>query len=99
MYKSLKEEGEWGWGMMKWTEDKAGRGWGVKVKLREESKNLMLLMGKKGRGGMSKRRTEEGRGVWVEALLNEEAEEPFLLLSNCMLLCLCSGEEESTLME
>lgn len=31
-YKSLTEEGEWGWGMMKWTEDKAGRGWGVKVK-------------------------------------------------------------------
>lgn len=37
--------------------------------------------------------------MWVEALLNEEAEEPFLLLSNCMLLCLCSGERESTLME
>lgn len=44
-------------------------------------------------------RTEGGRGMWVEALLNEEAEEPFLLLSNCMLLCLCSEERESTLME
>lgn len=37
--------------------------------------------------------------MWVEALLNEEAEEPFLLLSNCMLLCLCLGEGERTLME
>lgn len=35
-YKSLMEEAEWGWGMMKWTEDKAGRGWGVKVKQRGE---------------------------------------------------------------
>lgn len=25
--------------------------------------------------------------MWAEALLNEEAEEPFLLLSNCMLVC------------
>lgn len=31
----------------------------------------------------------EGRVVWAEAPLNEEAAEPFLLLSNCMLLCLC----------
>lgn len=35
--------------------------------------------------------------MWVEALLNEEAEEPFLLLSNCMLLCLCLREGERTL--
>lgn len=27
---TLKEEGEWGWGTMKWTEEKTGRGWGVK---------------------------------------------------------------------
>lgn len=26
----LREESEWGWGMMKWTEEKTGRGWGVK---------------------------------------------------------------------
>lgn len=33
---------------------------------------------------------EGGReGVWAEAPLNEEAAEPFLLLSNCMLLSLC----------
>lgn len=47
-------------------------------------------MGKKGRAGMSKRigEREGGRGVWAEAPLNEEIAEPFLLLSNCMLLCL-----------
>lgn len=31
--------------------------------------------------------------MWVEALLNEEAEEPFLLLSNCMLLCAWEREK------
>lgn len=56
--------------------------------------------GKKGEGWNEQAcRTEGGRAVWVEALLNEEAEEPFLLLSNCMLLCLCLGEGEATLME
>lgn len=25
----LKEEGEWGWGMMKWTEEETRGGWGV----------------------------------------------------------------------
>lgn len=49
-YKSLKEEGEWGWGMMKWTEDKAGRGWGVKVKQRGEQ-GPQAIDGKK-RGGV-----------------------------------------------
>lgn len=32
--------------------------------------------------------------MWAETLLNEEAAEPFLLLSNCMLLCLCLREGE-----
>lgn len=59
--------------------------------MREESKDLKLLMGKKGRGGMSKRVGLKEGGVCGLRLLNEEAEEPFLLLSNCMLLCLCLG--------
>lgn len=33
--------------------------------------------------------------MWAEALLNEEAAEPFLLLSNCMLVCRCEGAGES----
>lgn len=33
--------------------------------------------------------------MWAEALLNEEAEEPFLLLSNCMLVWR-AGEGERT---
>lgn len=59
---TLKEKGERGWGIMKWTEEKTGRGWGVKgvtdrerERERRESKDLKLLMGKQGRGGMSKR--------------------------------------------
>lgn len=55
---TLKEKGEWGWGIMKWTEEKTGRGWGgkgVTERERRESKDLKLLMGKQGRGGMSKR--------------------------------------------
>lgn len=53
-------------------------------------------MGKEGRGGVNNRvgQREGGTLVWAEALLNEEAAEPFLLLSNCMLLCLCSREGE-----
>lgn len=51
-------------------------------------------MGKEGRGGMSKRAGQEEGGVCGLRLLNEEAVEPFLLLSNCMLLCLSSREGE-----
>lgn len=60
----LKEESEWGWGTMKWTEEKTGRGWGVKgvtERERGESKDLKLLMGKEGRGGMSKHVGERER--------------------------------------
>lgn len=61
---------------------------------KRESKDLKLLMGK-GEGWSEQAcRTVGGRVVWAEALLNEEAAEPFLLLSNCMLLCLCSREGE-----
>lgn len=84
---------------MKWTEEKTGRGWGVKGVTengRERARTSKLLMGKEGRGGVNKRvgQREGGTLVWAEALLNEEAAEPFLLLSNCMLLCLCSREGE-----
>lgn len=44
---------------MKWTEEKTGRGWGVEGVIENgrerESKDLKLLMGKEGRGGMNKR--------------------------------------------
>lgn len=50
-----------------------------------ERKKLKLLMGTEGRGGMSKS-VGEREGCVGRGLLNEEAVEPFLLLSNCMLV-------------
>lgn len=41
---------------------KTGRGWGVKGVTERESKDLKLLMGKEGRGGMSKHGGEPKRG-------------------------------------
>lgn len=62
---------------------------------REREQGPLAIDGKRGEGWNEQAcRTGGGRGVWAETLLNEEAVEPFLLLSNCMLLCLSSREGE-----
>lgn len=55
---------------------------------------LKLLMGKE-KGGVRERVSSGGRGVWVESLLNEEAPEPFSLLSKSTLLSAREREKES----
>lgn len=48
----------WGWSVMKWTEKKTGRGWGLKGVMEggreRESMDLKPLMEKVGRGEMKK---------------------------------------------
>lgn len=66
------------------------RGWGVKGVRERGEQGFQAIDGERGEGWNEQaRRKEGGRSVWAEASLNEEAAEPFLLLSNCMLVRLC----------
>lgn len=76
---TLKRLIVWGWSVMKWTEKKTGRGWGLKGVMeggRERERGPQAIDGEVGRGEKKKTRRskreregerEGGRSVWAEA--------------------------------